>query len=148
MSQFRNNVIQTLSRETHGVAETATRWLKQIEYSDGSGRVALVKAKAEKDKDNNERWVGTGRTVLNNKGNPVKQYEPYFSDDDEWESESEIREQGVTPIMHYDPLSRLVKTDFPDGTHSKVEFTFGDGVAFIPLICFRKVLYYRMIYVM
>lgn len=25
------------------------------------------------------RWVGKGRTVYNNKGKPVKQYEPYFS---------------------------------------------------------------------
>jgi len=113
--------VRTLSREVHGSSNT--RWLEQIEYSDGSGRVALAKAKVAPDKDGNERWVGTGRTVLNNKGNPVKQYEPYFSDNDGWESEPEIVETGVTPIMYYDPLSRLVKTDFPDGTHSKVEFT-------------------------
>jgi len=99
------------------------RWLETVEYSDGMGEAVLTKVQAEPDRDGNERWVGTGRTVLNNKGNPVKQYEPYFSDDDEWETESEARDIGVTPIMHYDPLSRLIRTDFPDGTHSKVEFT-------------------------
>jgi len=113
--------VSTLSREVHGSSNT--RWLEQIEYSDGSGRIALAKTKAAPDKDGNERWVGTGRTVLNNKSNPVKQYEPYFSDNDGWESEPEIVETGVTPIMYYDPLSRLIRTDFPDGAHSKVEFT-------------------------
>ena len=113
--------VRTSSRETH--ADPATRWLEQVEYSDGSGRVALVKAQAEPDANGNARWVGTGRTVLNNKGNPVKQYEPYFSNNDGWESEPEIVETGVTPIMYYDPLSRLIHTAFPNGTDSKVEFT-------------------------
>jgi len=114
--------IKTSSREVHG--EDNMRWLETIEYSDGMGRIALAKAKAEPGKDGMPRWVGTGRTVLNNKGNPVKQYEPYFSDTEDWESEEDAaRNSGVTPKMHYDPLSRLVHTDFPDGTHSKVEFT-------------------------
>jgi len=115
--------VKTRSRETHGVLESETRWLEKVEYSDGIGNVALAKAKAEPEAGGNERWVGTGRTVLNNKGNPVKQYEPYFSNGEDWENEAGMREQGVTPIMRYDPLSRLVRTDFPDGTHSKVEFT-------------------------
>jgi RHS repeat-associated protein len=108
--------IRTSSRETHG--DQGSRWLETVEYSDGMGNIALVKTKAA-----NQKWIGTGRTVLNNKGNPVKQYEPYFSGNDGWESEPEMREQGVTPILHYDPLSRLIRTDFPDGTHSKIEFT-------------------------
>ena len=69
------------------------------------------------------RWVGTGRAFLDNKGNPVKQYEPYFSSTDAYEDEAEVREQGVTPLLHYDPLGRLVRTDFPDDTFSKVDFT-------------------------
>ena len=30
----------------------------------------------------------------------------------EAESEDELMEYGVTPIMHYDPAGRLVQTDF------------------------------------
>jgi len=30
---------------------------------------------------------------------------------------------GVSPIFYYDPLGRNIKTDFPDGTLTKVEFT-------------------------
>jgi len=100
--------IKTRSRETHG--NTGTRWLEKVEYSDGIGNVTLVKTKAEA--GGSERRIGTGRTVLNNKGNPVKQYEPYFSNSDEWENEDTVRNMGVTPLMHYDPLSRLVRTDF------------------------------------
>jgi RHS repeat-associated protein len=113
--------IKTSSRETHGVSNT--RWLEKVEYSDGMGRVALVKTKAEPGEDREQRWVGTGWTVLNNKGNPVKQYEPYFSNTCKWENEDDVKKVGVTPLMHYDPLGRLVKTEFPDKTFSKVEFT-------------------------
>ena len=68
------------------------------------------------------RWVSTGRKVFDNKGNPVKQYEPFFSNSHEYEDETELVEWGVTPILHYDPLGRLMRTDNPNGTFSKVEF--------------------------
>lgn len=68
------------------------------------------------------RWVGTARTILNNKGNPVKQYEPFFSATPEYETEERLARIGVTPILRYDPLGRLIRTDSPNGTFSKVEF--------------------------
>lgn len=134
--------VRSYSRETH--ANPNTRWLQKVEYSDGHGRVQLTKAQAEpglykvlengtvveKNSGTALRWVGTGRTVLNNKGNPVKQYEPYFSLTDAWENEPEIVETGVTPVLYYDALSRLIRTDFPDGTYSKVEFTAWEQQSF------------------
>ena len=69
------------------------------------------------------RWVGTGRTVFDNKGNAVKKYEPFFSATHEYENEKELVEWGVTPILRYDPLGRLIRTDLPNGTFSRVEFT-------------------------
>ena len=71
----------------------------------------------------NPRWVGNGRTILNNKGNPVKQYEPYFSVTHGYEDEAAVRELGVTPVIHYDPVGRVISTDMPDGTFTSVEFT-------------------------
>ena len=70
----------------------------------------------------NVRWVGTGRTVLDNKGNPVKKYEPFFDSSPAFNDEQELVEWGVTPILRYDPLGRLIRTDNPNGTFSKVEF--------------------------
>ncbi len=60
--------------------------------------------------------------ILNNKGLAVKQYEPWYSDNHEFTFEDELTHYGVTPVMHYDPLGRLIQTDFPDGTVSRVEF--------------------------
>lgn len=66
------------------------------------------------------RWIINGLTVLNNKGKPVKQYEPAFSDAFGCELP---QANGVTPIMYYDAAGRLVRTELPDGTFSRVEFS-------------------------
>ena len=62
--------------------------------------------------DADPRWVGNGRTILNNKGSPVKQYEPYFSTTHEYEGEKALREIGVTPIMYYDAVGRNIRIFF------------------------------------
>ena len=68
------------------------------------------------------RWVGTGRTVYNNKGDIVKQYEPYFSSIPDYEDEAELVEYAVTPVFHYDAPGRMIRVDHPDGTFEKVAF--------------------------
>jgi RHS repeat-associated protein len=135
------NVVHLSAREQHGAANT--RWQESYSYSDGSGHEVMRKVQAEPGQapqrdaagalvhdaqgklvlaDTSPRWVGTGRTVLDNKGNPVKQYEPFFSGTHEYEDETELVEWGVTPVLRYDPLGRLVRTDLPNGTFSKVVF--------------------------
>ncbi|MFO7566460.1 MAG: toxin TcdB middle/C-terminal domain-containing protein [Enhygromyxa sp.] len=137
------NWAKTRVRETH--QDEFTAWLEQRTYFSGAGGVVMVKAQArpglapERDQngelvfDQGElqyadttpdlRWVGNGRVVLDNKGNVVKAYEPYYSSTPDYEDEAELVEQGVTPLNHYDPLGRLIRTDLPHGTFSKVEFT-------------------------
>jgi RHS repeat-associated protein len=133
------------AREEHANSPggASTRWQESWTYFDGSGATLLAKANAEpgdaptRDEDGalildgegnpvlahtDTRFVGSGRTVFDNKGNPVRQYEPYFSSTSGYEDEAELREQGVSPLVHYDPLGRVVRTDFPDGTHARVEF--------------------------
>jgi len=119
--------IHTLARERHGTANS--RWQETYTYSDGFGREVMTKAQAEPGPvpargipDADPRWVGTGRTVFDNKGNRVKQYEPFFSTHSEYEDEADIVESGVTPVLRYDPLGRLIRTDLPDGTHTKAVF--------------------------
>jgi YD repeat-containing protein len=68
------------------------------------------------------RWVGTGRTVFDNKGEPVKQYEPFFSATGDYEPEIDVAASGVTPVIYRDPLGRVVRVEQPDGTETKVEF--------------------------
>jgi RHS repeat-associated protein len=68
------------------------------------------------------RWVGSGRTVFNNKGKPVKQYEPFFSATHLYESEPDVTDTGVTPVLFYDPVERVVATLRPNHTYEKVVF--------------------------
>ncbi len=139
-------VVYTLARETHTVDLAAGEQSKiqhSFLYSDGFGREIQTKVQAESGlaparnpdgslkrdaagklilEPTNPRWVGTGRTIFNNKGKPVKKYEPFFSATHRYETERELVEWGVTPIIHYDPLERVIRTDLPNGTFSKVEF--------------------------
>ena len=140
--------VHTLVREKHGAENP--RWQESYSYTDGSGREAMRKIQAApgevpargpdgrllrdehgalRMRFERHRWIGTGRTVVDNKGNPVKQYEPFFSDTFEYETERELVEWGVTPILRYDPLGRLVRTDFPNGTFRRVLFDAWQQVA-------------------
>ncbi len=135
------NMVYSRAREQHGAANL--RWQEAYSYSDGSGREVMRKIQAEPglapERDGvgalvhdgegalvfaacDPRWVGTGRTVFDNKGNPVKQYEPFFSSTHAYEEETQLVEWGVTPVLRYDALGRLIRTDLPNGTFSKIDF--------------------------
>ena len=111
-------------------------------YSDGFGRVIQQKVQAEPgpvpqrdatgqvivdadrqpvmtDDDVDPRWVGSGWTVFNNKGKPVRQYEPFFTDRHDFEFDVRI---GVSPVLCYDPVGRVVATLHPNHTYEKVVF--------------------------
>src|SRR2546423_1704671 len=65
------------------------------------------------------RWIGTGWVVFNNKGKPVRQYEPFFSTTPDFEF---ARIVGVSPVLCYDPAARLVATLHPNHTYEKVGY--------------------------
>ncbi len=111
--------LHTLAREQHGAANPG--WFETYSYVDGSGRTILKKAQAQPDATGSARWVGNGRTVFDNKSNPVKAYEPYFASDPGYDNEDALVATGYCTIMRYDPLSRLIRTDAPDGVFSTVE---------------------------
>ncbi|MGH9198975.1 MAG: hypothetical protein ACRD1T_25010, partial [Acidimicrobiia bacterium] len=67
----------------------------------------------------NPRWVGSGWTIFNNKGKPVRQYEPFFDDTHEFKF---AHIAGVSPILFYDPVERVVATLHPNHTYEKVVF--------------------------
>ncbi|WP_228779271.1 SpvB/TcaC N-terminal domain-containing protein [Methylobacter sp. BlB1] len=95
-----------------------------FEYSDGMGSVIVKKVQAEPEADGQpQRWVANGKTILNNKGKPVKQYEPYFCAPGVGHRFEDPPEVGVTPVIYYDPVGRVVRTEMPDGSYSRVEFS-------------------------
>ncbi len=146
------NLVYTLARETHDAdlkEGQQTKIQHCFLYSDGFGREIQTKVQAEPGtaplrQDNSadpdrpgplimdgdkpqtgpveKRWVGTGRTVYNNKGKPIKKYEPFFSSTHLFEEEPEVAKTGVTPILFYDPVERVVATLHPNHTYEKVVF--------------------------
>ena len=148
-------VAASILREEHFQENNDSPLQLSFEYSDGLGQVVMKKAQAEPgmakqviiNPDNSYtltnintgalnprqlRWIGNGRIVLNNKGNAVKQYEPYFSVTHQFEDLKELVEFGVTPLMYYDAPGRLIKTEVPDGTFSRTEFDSWKQVIFDP----------------
>jgi RHS repeat-associated protein len=118
-----------IQRETHVgklAAGQQTRLQIALECSDGSGAVLMQKAQAEPHpaSPNQRRWLVNGLTLLNNKGKPVKQYEPAFSDSFGCELP---QANGVSTTMFYDAPGRLVRTEMPDGSFSRVEFSPWDS---------------------
>jgi RHS repeat-associated protein len=133
--------VHTQARVVH--KEPSTPWIESYVYSDGFARVALTKKQAEagsapeRDSTGNlvrdaggalvfaptdTRWVGSGRAVYDNKGNRVKVYEPFFDSSPVYDDESDLVEWGVTSIAGFDPLSRPIRVDNPDGSYRTVEF--------------------------
>ena len=88
-------------------------------YSDGFGREVQHKSQAAPGPDTGPRWIGSGWTVFNNKGKPVRSYEPFFTGTPGFEF---ARAEGVSPVLFYDPAGRAVATLYPDGSYGKVVF--------------------------
>ena len=96
-----------------------------VSYSDGFGREIQKKIQAEPGPvveggpTVSPRWVGSGWTIFNNKGKPVKQYEPFFDDTHAFRFGQQV---GVSATLFYDPIERVVATLHPNHTWDKVVF--------------------------
>ncbi|MEP6862942.1 MAG: SpvB/TcaC N-terminal domain-containing protein [Deltaproteobacteria bacterium] len=106
--------VHVFARRVHGAANPG--WLETYSYSDGSGHEVLAKIQAEPGGDDNPRWIGSGRTVFDNKHNPVKTYEPYFAAGPDYDAETAIATSSHFALHTYDPLSRQIRVDLADGT--------------------------------
>jgi RHS repeat-associated protein len=138
-------VVCSMARETHDsdpVPAGGLRIQHRLSYSDGLGREVQSKLLVEPGPvpqrdaagaivlgadglpvmtttDVTPRWLGSGWTVVNNKGKPVLQYEPFFTDTHRYEFAVRI---GVSDVLFYDPLQRVIVTLHPDHTYEKVVF--------------------------
>ena len=118
----------TIARETHASdldEGEATEVLVSLAYSDGFGRVIQRKVQAEPGPVSeggeivSRRWTTSGWTLFNNKGKPVRRYEPFFSAGHTFEFGVTV---GVSPTLFYDPIGRVVATLHPNHTWEKVVF--------------------------
>jgi RHS repeat-associated protein len=120
----------SIARETHVSALAPGQQTKvqlRFVYTDGFGREAQTKIQAEpgslnlNDPDSpvvDPRWVGTGAKIYNNKGKPVREYEPFFSAVPQYG----IEKWGVSNTLFYDAVERVVATLHPNNSFEKVVF--------------------------
>ena len=116
-----------LVRETHpsDPPGNESRIQVRFSYSDGFGREIQEKALAEPashsldEPQTGSRWVGSGWTLYNNKGKPIKQFEPLFDDTHAFRFDRRV---GVSSTLFYDPLERLIATLHADHTWEKTVF--------------------------
>lgn len=118
-----------IARQNHynpgAVNGTAEDRIIRFSYSDGMGRVLMHKAQVAADPVTPDvpRWVGSGRTIYNNKGKAVMQFEPYFSPTHLCEAAELNTSVGVSPRLFYDALGRNYRTELPDGTFTENAWT-------------------------
>ncbi|MEL6128891.1 MAG: SpvB/TcaC N-terminal domain-containing protein, partial [Cyanobacteria bacterium J06628_4] len=112
------------------------RILTSIAYSDGFGRDVQSQVKADagpaffvtadgeiETRVSEDRWLTSGHTVYDNKGNPVRQFEPYYLDTYAYVNNETLNQFGISDTLFYDPLGRNIQTETAKGFLSRVEFT-------------------------
>jgi RHS repeat-associated protein len=120
--------VYTLARETHvsDLAGQLTRYQYGFAYSDGFARVIQSKGLAAPGPLTDggpvvtPRWTGSGWTIFNNKGKPVRKYEPFFSATNAFEFAAI---SGVSSVLFYDAAGRQVAVLHPDNTWEKTGFS-------------------------
>lgn len=68
-----------------------------------------------------ERWLTSGHVVLNNKQQPIRQFEPFYSAEAGYQDDGLLETFGHSVLIQYDALGRETRQNFPDGTRSFVE---------------------------
>jgi RHS repeat-associated protein len=122
-------VVWLIERETHVsdlVPGATTPVRHTLHYADAFGRDVQHKVNAgtgplgdgaaESGPDVDGRWHASGWTVRDNKGRPIRRFEPFFSATPAFEPAVAA---GVSVTALYDPLGRVVAVLHPDSSWSK-----------------------------
>ncbi|KAF3356036.1 hypothetical protein VdG1_06774 [Verticillium dahliae VDG1] len=100
-----------IARVQHTHMPSDRRTAVSISYSDGFGRIIQSKKQAkpgpliEDGPLSSTRWVTSGWVIHDNKGNPVREFEPFF--DDTHHFKFDLR-AGSSSTLIYDSMSRIV----------------------------------------
>jgi RHS repeat-associated protein len=115
----------------------------RIDHLDGLGRVLQSKSKVEggpaiaRDAagrievdaggspvlvDAAVRWRVSGHVVYDEKQNPVRLYDPFFSPAAEYEGDDVLARLGVATLTTYDAVGRPVRRDLPNGAFESIRY--------------------------
>ena len=135
---------EDLVHDGTGNVSTETKVQIGLAYIDGFGRTLQSKQKVESglaikrladnsveldiagrpvQEQTDSRWLVSGHVVYNNKQQPVRQFEPFFSSIITFETDEIMQTHGVSAHTYYDAVGREVRTDFPNGTFTQVNVT-------------------------
>lgn len=111
----------TLKREVNGSdlpTGAQSRIQHVITYISGFVKEFQGVAQAEPDPSTAglPRWIVSGWTIYNNKGDAIKKYEPFFSSTPQYQPNAAT---GVSKLVMYDPIGRIVANLLPNHTWSK-----------------------------
>ena len=119
-------------RERYGDPDASVQTTRM--WSDGFGRLVLTKTRveggvawarhpdgrlAETPTGSAPRWLATGRTVYDEKGDPVRTWEPWFAASSGFDDDPLLVAQGVSRTLHRDPIGRVTRVSEPDGTFTR-----------------------------
>lgn len=125
-------------------SDEAQQIRQQVTFSDGFGRVLQAAARqadgnAWQRADDGSlvtgtdgspaevattfRWAVTGRTEYDNKGQPVRTYQPYFLDSWKYVSDDSARQDLYADTHHYDPAGREWQVQTAKGWLRRALFT-------------------------
>ncbi|NHB95857.1 SpvB/TcaC N-terminal domain-containing protein [Photorhabdus stackebrandtii] len=113
---------------------------QQVVFSDGFGRLLQAAVRHEageawqrnqdgslvtKTEDTKTRWAVTGRTEYDNKGQPIRTYQPYFLNDWRYVSDDSARQvkEAYADTHVYDPVGREIKVITAKGWFHRTLFT-------------------------
>jgi len=103
----------TIARETHGASPGAVQIA--FAYVDGFGRELQHKTLVEAG-----RWIGSAAVVLDNKGHPVRTFEPF---EDTTHVPRPANQVGAATTFIYDPRGRVIATVRADHAWTKIVFS-------------------------
>lgn len=114
----------TLQREIHRSDVGDGRIAVTVVFVDGGGRI--IQSKVLTDPGPlvpggaalPTRWTASSWVIHDNKGNPARVYEPFFTGGPGYEPN---RRAGVSQLLFRDPLSRVIGVLHPDGSITKTE---------------------------
>ncbi len=109
-------VVSTLTRRLHArdAGGGTSEVYASLSYRDGSGEEIQRREQAE-----DGAWAVTGWTILDNKRNVVRRYEPFLDPDPGFAFGVAV---GVGTTLCHDPLGRVVAAVQPDHSWRKVVF--------------------------
>lgn len=137
-------VRENLVHNGKGFIDASLAFQMAVDYQDGFGRIVQSKQKVESGlalqrkvdgsvalgidgepilAENPQRWLVTGHVVYNNKQQPVRKFEPFYSTIVEFENDTELETYGVSAQTYYDPVGRAYQVHLPNNTFTEISFS-------------------------